>query len=35
MFKEKVSGAVTHQAQLQRVLDGLDEGDVLLVTSTA
>ena len=32
VFKEKVSGAVTHRQQLQRVLDALDEGDVLLVT---
>ncbi len=32
VFKEKVSGAVTHRQQLQRVLDVLDEGDVLLVT---
>jgi DNA invertase Pin-like site-specific DNA recombinase len=32
IFKEKVSGAVTHRQQLQRVLDALDEGDVLLVT---
>ena len=32
IFKEKVSGAITHRAQLQRVIDALDEGDVLLVT---
>jgi DNA invertase Pin-like site-specific DNA recombinase len=32
VFKEKVSGAVTHRQQLGRVLDALDEGDVLLVT---
>ena len=32
VFKEKVSGAITHRHQLQRVLDALDEGDVLLVT---
>src|SRR3954466_15843098 len=32
VFKEKVSGAITHRQQLQRVLDALDEGDVLLVT---
>src|SRR4051812_41099809 len=31
-FKEKVSGAITHGQQLQRVLDALDEGDALLVT---
>jgi DNA invertase Pin-like site-specific DNA recombinase len=31
VFKEKVS-AITHRQQLQRVLDSLDEGDVLLVT---
>jgi DNA invertase Pin-like site-specific DNA recombinase len=32
IFKEKMSGAITHRKQLQRVLDALDEGDVLLVT---
>jgi DNA invertase Pin-like site-specific DNA recombinase len=32
IFKEKVSGAVTHRQQLKRALDALDEGDVLLVT---
>jgi DNA invertase Pin-like site-specific DNA recombinase len=32
VFREKVSGAITHRQQLQRVLDALDEGDVLLVT---
>lgn len=32
VFKEKVSGAITHRAQLQRVLDGLEKGDVLFVT---
>jgi DNA invertase Pin-like site-specific DNA recombinase len=32
VFKEKVSGAITHRQQLKRVLDALDEGDVLLVT---
>jgi DNA invertase Pin-like site-specific DNA recombinase len=32
VFKEKISGAVTHRQQLQRVVDALDEGDVLLVT---
>lgn len=32
IFKEKVSGAVTHRQQLKRVIDALDEGDVLLVT---
>ena len=32
VFKEKVSGAITHRQQLQRALDALDEGDVLLVT---
>jgi DNA invertase Pin-like site-specific DNA recombinase len=26
-----VRGAITHRQQLQRVLDALDEGDVLLV----
>jgi len=31
VFKEKVSGAITHRQQLQRVLDALG-GDVLLVT---
>jgi DNA invertase Pin-like site-specific DNA recombinase len=32
IFKEKVSGAVTHRQQLKRAVDALDEGDVLLVT---
>src|SRR5215467_323991 len=32
VFKEKISGAVTHRQQLKRALDTLDEGDVLLVT---
>src|SRR5690242_3026386 len=32
VFREKVSGAVTHRQQLKRVIDALDEGDVLLVT---
>ena len=32
IFKEKVSGAVTHRQQLKRLLDALDEGDLLLVT---
>jgi DNA invertase Pin-like site-specific DNA recombinase len=32
VFKEKVTGAITQRQQLQRVLDALDEGDVLLVT---
>ncbi len=32
VFREKISGAITHRQQLQRVLDALDEGDVLLVT---
>jgi DNA invertase Pin-like site-specific DNA recombinase len=32
VFKEKIGGAVTHRQQLQRVVDALDEGDVLLVT---
>jgi DNA invertase Pin-like site-specific DNA recombinase len=32
VFREKVSGAVTHRQQLQRALNALDEGDVLLVT---
>jgi DNA invertase Pin-like site-specific DNA recombinase len=32
IFKEKVSGAVTHRQQLKRAFDCLDEGDVLLVT---
>jgi DNA invertase Pin-like site-specific DNA recombinase len=32
VFREKVSGAVTHRQQLKRTLDALDEGDVLLVT---
>jgi DNA invertase Pin-like site-specific DNA recombinase len=32
VFKEKASGAITHRQQLQRLLDALDEGDVLLVT---
>ena len=32
IFREKISGAVTHRQQLKRTLDALDEGDVLLVT---
>ncbi len=32
VFKEKISGAVTHRQQLRRVIDALDEGDVLVVT---
>ena len=32
IFREKVSGVVTHRQQLKRALDTLDEGDVLLVT---
>jgi DNA invertase Pin-like site-specific DNA recombinase len=32
IFKEKVSGAITHRQQLKRALDALDEGDVLIVT---
>jgi DNA invertase Pin-like site-specific DNA recombinase len=31
IFREKISGAVTHRQQLKRTLDALDEGDVLLV----
>src|ERR1035438_8297989 len=32
VFKEVASGAKTNRAQLQRLLNALDEGDVLLVT---
>lgn len=32
IFREKVSGAVTHRQQLKRALDAIDEGDTLLVT---
>lgn len=32
VFREKVSGAVIHRQQLKRVIDVLDEGDVMLVT---
>jgi DNA invertase Pin-like site-specific DNA recombinase len=32
VFREKVSGAVTHRQQLQKVLDALEESDILLVT---
>jgi DNA invertase Pin-like site-specific DNA recombinase len=32
IFKEKVSGAITHRQQLKRALDTLDEGDLLVVT---
>ena len=32
VFREKVSGAVTHRQQLKRALNALGEGDVLLVT---
>jgi DNA invertase Pin-like site-specific DNA recombinase len=32
VFREKVSGAITHRQQLKRVVDALGDGDVLLVT---
>src|SRR5215471_14181995 len=32
IFKEKMSGAITHRQQLKRALDALGEGDVLLIT---
>jgi DNA invertase Pin-like site-specific DNA recombinase len=32
VFREKVSGVVTHRQQLKRALDALGEGDVLLIT---
>jgi DNA invertase Pin-like site-specific DNA recombinase len=32
IFKEKVSGAITHRQQLGRALHALDESDVLMVT---
>jgi len=32
VFKETVSGAVTHRQQLKRALDALNEGDVLLIS---
>jgi DNA invertase Pin-like site-specific DNA recombinase len=32
VFKEKVSGAVSHRAQLKRALSSIGRGDVLLVT---
>ena len=32
VFREKVSGAITHRQQLKRVIDLLDEGDTMLVT---
>ena len=32
IFREKASGAKTERAQLQRLLNALDEGDMLLVT---
>src|SRR6266481_1720285 len=32
VFKEKVSGAKTDRAELAKVLRGLEQGDVLLVT---
>jgi DNA invertase Pin-like site-specific DNA recombinase len=32
IFREKVSGAVTHRQQLKRAIDAIEEGDVLLVT---
>lgn len=32
IFKEKMSGAITARPQLHRLVDALDEGDVLLVT---
>ena len=32
MFREVASGAKTDRAQLRRLLDALDTGDVLIVT---
>jgi len=32
VFREKVSGAITHRQQLKRVVEALGAGDVLLVT---
>ena len=32
VFREKVSGAATHRAQLARLIRGLEHGDVVLVT---
>jgi hypothetical protein len=33
IFQEKVSGAKTDRKQLARVIDRLDEGDILVVTA--
>ena len=32
VFKEKISGAANHRAQLHRLLKTIDEGDVVIVT---
>src|SRR5262249_46175203 len=32
MFKEKISGAASHRAQLHRLLRTIDQGDVVIVT---
>ena len=32
VYREKISGAVTHRQQLLRVVEALEQGDVLLVT---
>ena len=32
VFKEKISGAANHRAQLQRLLKTIDAGDVVIVT---
>src|SRR5262245_21058653 len=32
VFKEKISGAASHRAQLHRVLQTIDQGDMVIVT---
>jgi DNA invertase Pin-like site-specific DNA recombinase len=32
VFKEKISGAANHRAQLQRLLNAIDAGDIVIVT---
>ena len=34
IYQEKVSGGTAERPQLKRAIDGLDAGDVLMVTST-
>lgn len=34
IYREKLSGATTERPQLKRAINALDDGDVLMVTST-